>query len=642
MCGIAGRFSWDPPPQISVLERMTRRLAHRGPDHGAVVLDGVIGLGHRRLAIIDLKPESNQPLRDVTDRLIIVFNGEIYNHQELRRELENLGANFATHSDTEVILEAWKIWGVACLQRFNGMFALALWDRTTKTLFLARDRLGKKPLYYHLLPRGGIVFGSELKALLADEEVPRKIDPDGLSQYLSLNYTLGATSMLAGVRKLKAGHFLLLDREGRIREESWWDLAHHFRNKLPITSEGEALEAWAALFRDAVRLRMISDVPLGAFLSGGVDSSAVTASMANLGNPAQLDTFSMDFPEEGFSELHKARRVANHLGVRHHERTLHRSFAANLANVSWYVDEPFADSSILPMFDLAAFARESVTVALSGDGADEIFGGYVTYDADRIHALTRWIPQGLMQPLGKAVTALLPVSMGKVGLDERIRRFLDAQDSPPAQAHVAWRQIFSREDKWKLLRDPWRRDVANHDLWHHFQPLFQQVADCHFLDQAMYVDIRTWLVDDILVKVDRATMAHALEARAPFLDYRVVEFAAALPVKFKIQGLQKKVLLKKSLAGRLPGDILQQKKAGFSAPVSRWFTCLTDPLVAGLRRNMPGEDLFDPRQVDTLWHLHAEKRQDNGLRLLNLVFFNLWLRRLQGPEAAWDAPEALA
>lgn len=642
MCGIAGRLSWDPPPQIPVLERMTRRLAHRGPDHGAIVVDGVIGLGHRRLAIIDLKPESHQPLQDVTGRLIIVFNGEIYNHLQLRRELENLGAAFATHSDTEVILEAWKVWGAACLQRFNGMFALALWDRTAKTLFLARDRLGKKPLYYYLLPRGGIVFGSELKALLADEEVPRNIDPDGLSQYLSLNYTLGATSMLAGVRKLEAGHFLLLDQEGRHRQETWWDLAPHFRNKLPITSEGEALEAWNAIFQDAVRLRMISDVPLGAFLSGGVDSSAVTATMASLGNPAQLDTFSMDFPEEGFSELYKARRVAAHLGVRHHERTLKRSFAAHLATVSWYVDEPFADSSILPMFDLAAFARESVTVALSGDGADEIFGGYLTYDADRIHAMTRWIPQGLMQPMGKALTALLPVSMGKVGIDERIRRFLDAQGMPQPQAHIAWRQIFSQEEKGRLLLDPWRRDVANLDPWNHFQPLFQQVADCHFLDQAMYVDIRTWLVDDILVKVDRATMAHGLEARAPFLDYRAVEFAAALPIKYKIRGLQKKILLKKSLAGRLPKDILHQKKAGFGAPVSHWFTCLTDPLVAKLRRNMPGEGLFDPHQVDALWHLHAEKRQDNGLRLLNLVFFDLWLRRLQGPEAPWDAPEALA
>ncbi|MBF0141570.1 MAG: asparagine synthetase B [Magnetococcales bacterium] len=345
MCGIAGRLSWDPPPQIPVLERMTHRLAHCGPDYGAIVVDGVIGLGHGRLAIIDLKPESHHPLQDATGRLIIVFNGEIYNHLQLRRKLENLGAAFRIHSDTEVILEAWKVWGVACLQRFNGMFALALLDRTAKTFFLARDRLGKKNLYYHLLPRGGIVFGSEFKALLADEEVPRNIDPDGLSQYFSLNYTLGATSMLAGVRKLQAGHFLLLDQDGRQRQETWWDLAPHFRNKLPITSEGEALEAWNAIF---------------------------------------------------------------------------------------------------------------------------------------------------------------------------------------------------------------------------------QVADCHFLDQAMYVDIRTWLVDDILVKVDRATMAHGLEARDPFLDYRTVEFAAALPIRYKTRSLQKKNLLKKSLAGRLPKDILHQTKAGFGVPVSRW------------------------------------------------------------------------
>ncbi|MBF0625672.1 MAG: asparagine synthase (glutamine-hydrolyzing) [Magnetococcales bacterium] len=632
MCGIAGRFSWGRPPDGATIGRMTRRMRHRGPDAEGLFLEGDIGLGHRRLAIIDLREAGNQPMVDHSGRYWIVFNGEIYNFAPIRRTLEDLGHRFLTRTDTEVILESYKRWGTACLERFNGMFAFALWDREARSLFLARDRLGKKPLFYYPLPDGGVVFASELKALIEDPEVPRQVDPVALSHYLSLNYTLTGAAILAGVKKLPPAHCLVWRREGGPVLDRYWDLAEHFRRKNRFASEREAVEAFNALLEDSVRLRLVSDVPLGGFLSGGIDSSTIIAAMSRLGKPSEVRTFSIGFPERTYCELHEAQSVAAHLGVTFNSRLIDAEFAVNLPALAYQMDEPFADTSIFPMVRLSAFAREQVTVALSGDGADELFAGYTTYTADWIHQRTRRLPGWLIGLLERAVNRLVPVTYDKIGFDYKIRQFLAGHRHSPQRAHYSWRCIFSEPEKQALVRPPWREAVAAADPFIHFERHFREVADCHYLDQAMYVDIKTWLADDILVKVDRTTMAHSLEARAPFLDYRLVEFAAALPVALKMKGLKRKYLLKASQKGCLPERILNRPKEGFNAPIAHWLAETRDRLFADPTRAALAGEFFVPEEVDRLWREHLAMERDNGLRLLGLVMFHMWQAGLGAAE----------
>ena len=623
MCGICGKLSWSEPPRPELIDRMNSRIAHRGPDADGIWVNGPVALGHRRLSIIDLSPAGRQPMADVSGRYCISFNGEIYNYLSLRDELMRGGSWFQSRTDTEVILEAYKQWGVECLQRLNGMFAFALWDEPNRRLFLARDRLGKKPLFYQFLPDGGVVFASELKALVEDPVVSRRINPRALGQYLSLNYTLTDECILSGVRKLPAGHYLVIEQGRELQERCYWDLAHHFRDKRRFASDEDAAEALRSLIDDAVRLRLVSDVPLGAFLSGGVDSSTLVASMCQARSPRDVHSFSVGFSEKSFSELAEAREVADLLGVSHRDEVVLPDAADLLPKMVYYADEPFADTSMIPMYLLAEFSRRYVTVCLSGDGGDEIFAGYETYVADKVHDLTRWVPAWTSSALHTLVDRLWPVSYDKVSLDYKLRQFLEGHAYSPIRAHYHWRTIFSEEEKRRLLMPEIRDAVMERDPFDSFLEHQKQVADLHYLDQAMYVDIKTWLVDDILVKVDRSTMAHALEARAPFLDHRVVEFAASLPVDLKLKGFEKKYILKKSQSHRIPKPILSRKKQGFSAPVSHW-------LVSSLRERYydltasPEQLLFDPAYVKRLWAEHEKRIQDHSLKLLGLINFCLW------------------
>ncbi len=623
MCGICGKLSWDQPPSQALIERMNCKIAHRGPDAEGTKVQGALGMGHRRLSIIDLSPAGKQPMQDTSGRYWIVFNGEIYNYETLRQELKSRGASFQTRTDTEVILEAYKNWGVECLSHFNGMFAFALWDDVQQQLFLARDRLGKKPLFYQPLEGGGLIFASELKSLCEDPAVSRRINPAALSHYFSLSYTLTAEAMLEGVHKLPAAHYLVARRGKRSIPVCYWDLASHFQNKASYKNESEAGEALRDLVDDAVRIRLISDVPLGAFLSGGVDSSTIVAAMCQTQPAQDVHTFSAGFKEKSFNELEEARAVARVLGVTHRDRYVLPDTASLIPKMVYYADEPFADTSMIPMYLLAEFARQYVTVALSGDGGDEIFAGYETYTADRIHHLTRWIPRWASGGLCRAIDWWLPVSFDKVSLDYKIRQFLLGHAYEAPRAHYHWRTIFPEEEKETLLPASLRQQMREADAYQHFRKFDQDVADCHYLDRAMYVDIKTWLVDDILVKVDRSTMAHALEARAPFLDYRLVEFAASLPVDLKMKGFQKKYLLKKSQAGRLPDFVLQRKKQGFNAPVSHWLTTSLSEQYRGMTISNT-QSFFNPAYVEKLWDEHAHRQRDNSFKLLTIINFHLW------------------
>ncbi len=603
---------------------MTHALRHRGPDAEGVVARGPVALGHRRLSIIDVSSSSNQPMHDDSGRFWIVFNGEIYNYRELRQELVSSGAEFLTRSDTEVILEAYKHWGDGCTERLNGMFAFAIWDESQRRLFLARDRLGKKPLYYHRLGDRGVVFASELKSLRLHPAIAGTVNPTALGHYLSLNYTLTSACILEGVSKLPAGHSLVVDEAGIGPAVSYWDLASFFKEKREWRSELEAADELDALIEDSVRLRLISDVPLGAFLSGGIDSGTIVAAMCRLRPPAENLTFSIDFTEDGYSEREAARATARHLGVQHHDRTVDVDMARDLAEVVWAADEPMADTSIIPTYHLARFAREHVTVCLSGDGGDEIFAGYETYTADRLRHATHWLPAPMTRAAERAVAAVWPVSFGKVTFDHKLRRFLAGHRSDQRRAHYSWREIFNPDEKRRLLRDA--EGEAGADTFAEFVPRFEEVRDCHYLDQAMYVDLKTWLVDDIMVKVDRATMAHSLEARAPLLDHRLVEFAAALPVGWKLQRLHKKHLLKLSQRANLPEPVIKRRKLGFNAPVSHWLQGGLGQMAKDVTTDGGMSSWFNRAVIDDLWRDHEAKRADHSLKLFGLTCFGMWLQ----------------
>lgn len=625
MCGITGSVCWETPDTTELIGLMNESMRHRGPDASGVIRKGPAVLAHRRLAIIDLSEEANQPMCDSTQQFWIVFNGEIYNYQVLRRELKSRGARFRTGSDTEVILQGYIHLGVDCVKRLNGMFAFAVWDQPNRRLFLARDRVGKKPLYFKRIGRDGIVFASELKALRWHPAVSDQINPRAISQFLSLNYVLTDECFLAGVEKLPAGHYLVVEQGKRYDPRSFWDLAGSFRQKARFRSEEEAGEALNGLLQDSVDLRLVSDVPLGAFLSGGIDSSAVTAAMNRLRPPAENKTFSIGFNEETYNELPQARYVADYLGVDHREKLVNVDMAGILPEMVYFADEPFADTSFIPMYYLAKFARQQVKVCLSGDGGDEILGGYETYVADKLHSYIRRMPRFLVRGFERAVDTLLPVNFAKVSLDYRLRHFLAGYDFEAPRAHYSWRVIFDDEEKKSLVRPEHYKDVIEYDPYVSFKKHFDAVSDCHLLDQAMYVDIKTWLADDILHKVDRATMAHSLEARAPFLDHRLVEFAASLPVSLKVKRLNKKYLLKKNQRRYLPAKVTNAPKRGFNAPVSHWLNGELKELARTATLCPQMLEWFDPNVIEALWRDHETKRRDNGLRLFGLTCLGLWL-----------------
>jgi asparagine synthase (glutamine-hydrolysing) len=605
---------------------MNQKIAHRGPDADAVMIKGALGMGHRRLSIIDLSPAGKQPMQDSSGRYTIVFNGEIYNFESIRAELKLQGISFQTRTDTEVILEAYKKWGVECLSRFNGMFAFALWDDVQQQLFIARDRLGKKPLFYQPLEDGGVIFASELKSLMEDAAVSRKINRAAFSHYLSLSYTLTAASIFEGVEKLPPAHYRIFKRGQSLQPIRYWNLAASFEKKNHFKNEEEAGAALRDLIDDAVRLRLISDVPLGAFLSGGVDSSTIVAAMCQIQSAQDVYSFSAGFQEKSFNEIEEARAVANALGVNHRDRYVLPDTADLIPKMVYHADEPFADTSIIPMYLLAEFARQYVTVSLSGDGGDEIFAGYETYAADKIHHLTRWIPDWATRFASRAAERWLPVKFDKVSWDYKLRQFLQGHAYDAARAHYHWRTIFSDAEKESLLTDSLYKETREADAYQYFRNFDEEVAGCHYLDRGMYVDIKTWLVDDILVKVDRSTMAHALEARAPFLDYRVVEFAASLPVNLKMKGFQKKYLLKKSQSGRLPDFVTKRRKQGFNAPVSHWLMTSLNKQYRDMTIR-EGEMFFKPEYIRNLWDEHSQKQKDNSFKLLTLINFLIWVKQ---------------
>ncbi len=566
MCGISGVVHTDPgrPVDRESFRRMTATLTHNGPDADGYLFGDGVALGHRRLSIIDVGG-GDQPIYNEDHTRAVVFNGEIYNFRELRAELTARGHRFRTASDTEVIVHAWEQYGDDCVSRLRGMFALALWDGPARRLLLARDRLGKKPLYYaHDGER--LVFASELKALIADPSMKRTVDPEAVDDYLAFGAVPAPRTIYQGIAQLPPAHYLLWE-DGRIRLAEYWDVRFDVG---PERSERDYLEEFAALLAEAVRLRMISDVPLGAFLSGGVDSSAVVMAMAGESTRPVLTT-SVAFRESGFNEAPYAQQVAQAFHTDHREIVVAPRAAEILPTLVWHLDEPFADSSALPTYYLSRAARERVTVALSGDGGDETFGGYAwRYGLNMLeHRVRRrlpaWLRHGLLGPLASAWP-----KADRLPRPLRWKFFLRNLSLSPERAYFHDMSLFTPADKARLLSPEFRTTLGEHDPFAAFARHFERVAGLDHLSRITYVDLKTYLPNDILVKVDRMAMAHSLEVRSPLLDHKVVEFAASVPAGFKFRGTTSKYLVKRYLERSLPASLVHRPKQGFSIPLARW------------------------------------------------------------------------
>ncbi len=618
MCGIAGFTHTGRAGSRELIERAIGSLVHRGPDQQGCWESDNVSLGAARLRIIDLE-HGDQPmfLPASESGTVIVFNGEIYNQGELRRELEGLGHVFRSRCDTEVVLRAFQQWDLESFSRLRGMFAVALWRESDRRLVLARDRLGIKPLYLHA--RGEeIYFASELKALFAHPQVERALDLEGLGHYLCLNYVPGPYTLIAGIRKLPPGHWLEW-QPGRVRTGAYWSLPAISPRPRTLDSTKEELDA---LLKDAVREHLISDVPLGVWASGGLDSSTILYYAAQA-SPAQLKTFSVSFQGRSFDESRYFRRIAQTFGTDHHEFDLNPQvdLAAAVEELSYYSDEPSADAGALPVWFLSRLSRKHVTVALSGEGADELFGGYNTYVADGYARRLRTAPAAAR----RAALALLrywPSSDEKISLGYKLKRFLQGSLLPPDEAHVFWNGTFSEQERGEIFPSP--RPVR-------ISALFSQPPEesGDFLARYLAFDQLNYLPDDILYKCDRMSMAHSLEVRPPFLDHRIVEFAASLPSNFKVRGSQLKVVLRELMRDKLPPAILERSKEGFDIPAHDWMRGVLRPLLQETvtREAVEATGVLRWPAIETLLSAHLERRADVGYHLWGLLTLFLWMKR---------------
>jgi asparagine synthase (glutamine-hydrolysing) len=620
MCGIAGRFHYDPlrPIDRDALVAMTDALAHRGPDAAGYFVDAGIGLGHRRLSIIDLAT-GDQPLGNEDGTIQVVFNGEIYNFADVRAELQAHGHRFRTGSDTEVIVHGYEQWGDRCVDRFRGMFAFALWDGPKRRLLLARDRLGVKPLYYAEIPGVGLVFGSEIKSLLQNSEIPREWRPETLDAYLTLLYVPAPDTIYRAVRKLPPAHVLVAEG-GAVRTSRYWDL--EFTGDGAPAREEAYLEELDAILREAVGLRLISDVPLGAFLSGGIDSSLVVAYMKETSGAPPV-TISVGFDHAAFDEVEHARTVAEHVGCEFHALTANPQVDTLLPKLAWHFDEPFADSSAVPTYYVSQAARRLVTVALSGDGGDELWAGYAR------HRVEHW-EQRARRVLGPAQRAAGWLA-GALPLSIRGARSLRHLACNPDQAYALKHAygMFEPDAKARLYSADFSRRVRHADPFASFRDAYHACGSADPLDRALYVDARTYMIDDVLTKVDRMSMAVSLEAREPLLDHKLLEFSARVPSSLKLKDGKSKYLLRRLLERRVPRSIVERGKRGFAAPIGEWLrgplrAMTTELLLDGRLRD---RGIFNPAEVARLWDEHRSGRAEHPHRLWQLVMLEIWFRQ---------------
>ncbi|MCX6555122.1 MAG: asparagine synthase (glutamine-hydrolyzing) [Candidatus Aminicenantes bacterium] len=622
MCGICGFFQFEKEADEATLKRMNDQIVHRGPDDDGFFYHAGIGLAARRLSIIDLST-GHQPLCSQSGNSWITYNGEVYNFKELRLELEQRGCTFRSQSDTEVVVNLYEEFGLDFVKKLRGMFAFAIYDKKNDRLILARDHIGKKPLYYCVKENRNLIFGSEIKAILPYPGIDRSVDLEALDFFLTLEYVPAPYSILASVKKLPAGHILVYEK-GRVSVSEYWDVpaAHESRPDFAL-----AREEFLCLLEESVRLRMISDVPLGAFLSGGIDSSAIVAMMAKI-SPVPIKTFSIGFEEKSYSELPYSRQIAKKFKTDHCEKILSADIRDLVMKLAACLDEPLGDFSNFPTYLVARSAREKVTVALSGDGGDEIFGGYEHYLAQK---LAHFIDAPPLRPLRTLIAQsmhIIPPSTLKKGLINRSKRFAEGLGNSAVDRHFRWMLFLTAAQKSRLYTPAFQKDSFSHDLTERepFASFFKRSRQFSGINQDLYLDLKTYLTDDIMVKVDRMTMAASLEARAPLLDYKLVEFAFSLPANWKVRNGTGKWFFKKAMEGILDQKILYRQKQGFSIPIKNWLKNELRGLMLETlsEKRISAMGLFNPGYVQTMIQEHLHNRENHSHRLWALMQFHLW------------------
>lgn len=623
MCGIAGFIEQEKnlptDERAHLLDRMCRVITHRGPDEQGTIVKERAALGMRRLSIIDLK-SGQQPIFDCSGNLAIVFNGEIYNYQDLKKDLEARGHRFKTNSDTETIVHAYEEFGADCVQYLRGMFAFAIYDFAEESLFIARDRVGKKPLFYSLTERGNFVFGSELKVLLEHGEISKEIDFSALDSYLTFGYVPEEFCIFKGVHKLAPGHFLLF-KNGEITTRAYWDFDYSGTSE--IKTEAEYIEVLREKIKEAVRIRLISEVPLGAFLSGGVDSSSIVGMMSEISD-TPVKTFSIGFNEDTFNELKFARMAAKHFNTEHHEFIVTPDLVEIVDDLVWHFDEPFADSSALPTFMVSKMARSFVTVVLSGDGGDELFAGYTRYAKDQKRSGLEKLPLTIRQNLLKPLSRMLP--HGVKGKNFLYNTSLDAVDR-----YIDSVSHFGNLKKIELYSNVFRENLNGQ--FGKAEKIYREIADSigseNPIDKLLYLDSKTYLPSDILTKVDRMTMATSLEARVPLLDHELIEFVQTIPAELKLKGSETKYIFKKAMEGVVPREILYREKQGFGVPIGDWINSQLKDRIHGIlsEKRTLERGYFEPKYIQILLDEHAKNRRDHSHSLWILWMLELWHRR---------------
>ena len=618
MCGIAGFLGNGTRGE---LEAMIGAIKHRGLDDSGIVLEKNVGLAHARLAIIDTSPTGHQPMSLPNASVTIVLNGEIYNYRELREELIKDGCTFRGTSDTEVILWLYERKGVECFKEFVGMFAIALYDAKKETLILARDRMGEKPMYW-TKQDGTILFASELRGLMATDRVARKIDLNALKHYLFSDYVPTPLSILENVFKLEPAA-LLICTENSIEKKKYWKPPR----TVSLSLADASVQLEDLLQKSVAREVLSADVPIGVFLSGGLDSSTI-AYFAQKSSVRPIDTFSIAFDDPSFDESLYAREVAAHIGSNHHEEKFTANAAVSLIpQIPDVLSEPVADASILPTMLLSHFARKSVTVALGGDGSDELFAGYPTFQADSISNMYTRMPRTFQHML-ESIGGLLPASHEDFSFSYRFQKLVSSHASDPIERHLEWLGSF-QPSALARLAGPTLRNTDDTNLFKHAHAYADEIGDSDAGNQLLYMYARTYLMDQVLVKVDRASMYYALETRAPFLDHTIVDFVFSLPYSLKYRNGTTKYILKKLMEGKLPSHIVRRKKKGFGVPIARWLTKELRPLCEELLSpsSLSAHQLFDQKYVDRLKNEHMEGKRDNRKELWNLMVFQLWYKR---------------
>lgn len=624
MCGIAGFVKQDGKGvDRSVLEKMNAAIAHRGPDDDGFFVDENAALGMRRLSIIDVAG-GKQPIHNADKTKWIVFNGEIYNFQEVREDLEKRGHTFYTRSDTETVIHLYEEFGVNCVDYLRGMFAFAIWDTVEKVLVLARDRVGKKPLLYSHQPTGDLIFGSEFQALLKHPDVSREVDQEAIDSYLSYLCVPAPMTAFKSIRKLEPGHWLLW-KNGEIETRRYWQ--PDFSKKIKI-SEPEAIEETTRLLREATTMRLISEVPLGAFLSGGVDSSIVVALMAQASEKA-VKTFSIGFEEQDFSELKYAKRVAEHVGAEYNEFIVKPNALDVLPVLVDHYGEPYADSSAIPTYYVAKETRKHVTVALNGDGGDESFAGYERYAAMKLAERYQRIPALIRKRFIERALAMLPSSELKRSRIRDAKRFISAAELSNTDRYFRWVTAFNQPAKAGIYTESFAAEVSGRKASRFLDDWFSKANGSGIVDASLLTDQMTYLPNDLLVKVDIATMANSLEARSPFLDHKVIEFAASLPATMKMSGFQTKSLLKKVAARLVPREVIYRRKMGFGVPIGKWFRGEMKDFVKEvlLSECSLSRGIIKPEILRRYVDEHTNATRDHSFQLWAFLMLELWYQR---------------